>query len=1007
MNNMVRTGSVYRRILLFICLFSLFMVAYAQERDGKLLQGEKWQKFSSQRLKADYYISPEGNDFWSGTLQEPNPEKTDGPFATFERAQKAVKALKSKVYFPKDPPVEKRWIGSPHPLGRGMDILVLVREGHYFLKQPLNFNPEDGGERVETNLPTGAFEYHKVKDHYVTYAAFPGEQPIVSGGQPVTGWKEKKGIWISHLDTDSVKMFLVNGENQTLARKPNHGYFVPTSVSKKTDELNFSKGELGSWKDLNGNRVIMLLRWHKGINSFTNIDAKNGTAWLKSPEEGIAIVPPRYYIENLRVLLDTAGEWYFDKKAKELSFIPKKDQPDPNLAFISIANLNQLVHVRGEKGHPVRNLRFYGLTFEAVEAGSSALSFEYAHACELVESKIRSCAGTGVSVRAGCYQMRIMENQIESADNGGIYVTGSVKPVWQNEVDYNKGIPSNSAGDSQNIIRETLISYNRLSDCGGVSILANNTLSTTISHNYITRTRGRYGIDVGDWSNQEDALDGNYTVEYNHLEDVQQDADDSGAIKTAGMVFNSIVRRNLVHRVHAGFFNDNVGFWFDNMSQGWITEENIYYDLEQGEMKYCAAQPEDNIYRNNFKIETPLHSPELIIDGVPDFHYDQLKIQPSGQSDGSYPTGSLIQLSAHVYNQGSSGILPILLYLDGKIYDQKLFPVIKNNDRSVSFQLRIYDEGEHLLSIGTTPHQKIAVKGAQPVVVYENLKISADRCLEGEKISLQAIAKNLTGIDQKSDGAIYLDDQIIQNHPIELKDGETRNILIDMEIPAGKHTLRIGNSGLASLLVQPKTKLDLNNLKVYQFGTTRAKPFSVESDVSNNRFRIKASGSDFYHAEDSYAAAYVKGIKGDFVATVTISQFGERTHEWFRSGLFVRNDIAKSFDIQPGSKGSVLLFGTPGRAGIQYDEFANGCMHKASSQNLPEHSKTPIYLKLVRHGNSFSGYVSLDGIHWIIEKETTDIPGLSEAVDIGLAAGGPDTRQYWAEFKDWKIEVAK
>jgi hypothetical protein len=117
------------------------------------------------------------------------------------------------------------------------------------------------------------------------------------------------------------------------------------------------------------------------------------------------------------------------------------------------------------------------------------------------------------------------------------------------------------------MIRETLISYNHVSDCGGISIFANNTLSTTISHNYITKTRGRYGIDVGDWANQEDALDGNYIVEYNHLDDVQQDADDSGAIKTSGMVFNSVVRRNLVHFVHGGFFNDNVAFWFDNMSQ--------------------------------------------------------------------------------------------------------------------------------------------------------------------------------------------------------------------------------------------------------------------------------------------------------------------------------------------------------------------------------------------------------------------------------------------------------
>jgi regulation of enolase protein 1 (concanavalin A-like superfamily) len=196
-------------------------------------------------------------------------------------------------------------------------------------------------------------------------------------------------------------------------------------------------------------------------------------------------------------------------------------------------------------------------------------------------------------------------------------------------------------------------------------------------------------------------------------------------------------------------------------------------------------------------------------------------------------------------------------------------------------------------------------------------------------------------------------------------------------------------------------------MEIHQYCSVKAKPFEIEADSKANRFKITASGSDFYHAEDSYAAAYIKAIKGDFVATVKISQFGDRTHEWFRSGLFVRNDISQSFDVQPGSKGSVLVFGTPGRAGIEYDEFANGCMHKASSQNLPENSKTPIYLKIVRHGNSFSGYISLDGKNWIVERHTADIPGIADAVDLGLAAGGPDKRQYWVEFKDWKIAVAK
>ena len=103
----------------------------------------------------------------------------------------------------------------------------------------------------------------------------------------------------------------------------------------------------------------------------------------------------------------------------------------------------------------------------------------------------------------------------------------------------------------------------------------------------------------------------------------------------------------------------------------------------------------------------------------------------------------------------------------------------------------------------------------------------------------------------------------------------------------------------------------------------------------------------------------------------------------------------------------MLLFGTPGRAGINYDEFGNGCMHKASSQNLPEDVEFPIWLKLSRHGNQFTGSISLDGQNWINERRTGEIPGLAKAIDLGLAAGAPDKKQYRVEFADWTIKVAK
>jgi len=70
-------------------------------RDGKLLRSELWQPFDVKTVKGDFYVSPKGNDAWSGTLAEPNATKTDGPFATITRAKLAVRELKTKVYLPK------------------------------------------------------------------------------------------------------------------------------------------------------------------------------------------------------------------------------------------------------------------------------------------------------------------------------------------------------------------------------------------------------------------------------------------------------------------------------------------------------------------------------------------------------------------------------------------------------------------------------------------------------------------------------------------------------------------------------------------------------------------------------------------------------------------------------------------------------------------------------------------------------------------------------------------
>ncbi|MHC4539253.1 MAG: right-handed parallel beta-helix repeat-containing protein, partial [Planctomycetota bacterium] len=52
---------------------------------------------SDSARKADFYVSADGSDDWSGLLPESNAQGTDGPFASLERARQAVWDLKKRT----------------------------------------------------------------------------------------------------------------------------------------------------------------------------------------------------------------------------------------------------------------------------------------------------------------------------------------------------------------------------------------------------------------------------------------------------------------------------------------------------------------------------------------------------------------------------------------------------------------------------------------------------------------------------------------------------------------------------------------------------------------------------------------------------------------------------------------------------------------------------------------------------------------------------------------------
>ena len=86
---------------------------------------------------------------------------------------------------------------------------------------------------------------------------------------------------------------------------------------------------------------------------------------------------------------------------------------------------------------------------------------------------------------------------------------------------------------------------------------------------------------------------------------------------------------------------------------------------------------------------------------------------------------------------------------------------------------------------------------------------------------------------------------------------ESKEISFDVKPDVGDQSIRIENSKIALVKVQTAKKLDMSSMPISTYCSAKAKPFEIDADQESNTYKIKASGSDFFHAEDSYAAVFL------------------------------------------------------------------------------------------------------------------------------------------------------
>lgn len=365
------------------------------------------------------YVSPSGNDSWSGASIEPDGHG-NGPLVSPAKAIKLIRHFKSIP-------------GAPQG-----GYKVLFDGGTYFLTAPLAFGPEDSGT---VDLPN-------------IFAAAPGEKVVFSGGEVLTGWSiDALGRWQVRIPDVAenrwkFSQLFVGDQRRYTARLPKRGYFkidkeLPASsgVKEGFDRFGYAQNDIKpDWYDLDAVEIKVLLNWSSATFHIAELDAHTRTVRLrgKTRKNWYKLsIGTRFRIENVREALTEQGEFYLDRKSGVLTYLPKAGESFDQVSIIA-PRLEQLVTFTGaNQENKVRNLRFERLTFahtnwtlppEGSALGQSALGLPAAVTATNTEHvdfdgiRIAHTGGHALLFGPGCRFNRVTDSYFFDLGGGGILI---------------------------------------------------------------------------------------------------------------------------------------------------------------------------------------------------------------------------------------------------------------------------------------------------------------------------------------------------------------------------------------------------------------------------------------------------------------------------------------------------------------------------------------------------------------------------------------------------------
>ena len=500
------------------------------------------------------FVAMDGNDTWSGSIAEPNSARTDGPFATLERARDEIREIKGSGKMPKG------------------GVTVELRGGVYQRTAPFTLSAADSG----------------CEDAPVTYRARPGEEVRLVGGQTISNFEPvtdpailkrlppnaHENVLQADLRTlppniritdfgavegSGLELFF-NNQPMMLARWPNDGFIkIVDVVGGAPVDVRGTKGDkLGKfvyegdrpkrWDEENDLWVhgYWFWDWSDQRHKVESIDTERRVISVLPPYHGYGYrVGQWFYALNLLAELDTPGQWYLDRETGILYFWPptplEGGQP-------TVSVINTLVTMEN-----VEYVSFHNITFEV--ARGTAIEITGGRANRIVGCILRNLRNWAVQISGGA-QHGVIGCDIYETGDGGITLSGGNRERLE---------PAGHYAENNHIHH-----YSRWNRMYKPAISLNG-VGNRASHNLIHNA-----------PHQAIAFSGNdHTIEFNEIHSVCYESNDAGAIYSGRdwTMRGTMIRHNFFHHINGFEGRGCVGVYLDDMFCGTTISGNLFYKV--------------------------------------------------------------------------------------------------------------------------------------------------------------------------------------------------------------------------------------------------------------------------------------------------------------------------------------------------------------------------------------------------------------------------------------------